>query len=101
MRWEGTKDKSIHYTEDCGIRTNAQRQSEHGDGGETWALADHAGGEAHILATGFYEGFPVGGADDFFRNFGASPLQTHSSNRILAAHTLPQLFFGCHLQEAV
>jgi hypothetical protein len=43
--------------------------------------------------------FPAGGADDFLRNFETSSLQTHSSKRVLAAHTLLHLFFGCHLQE--
>ena len=39
-------------------------------------------------------------ADDFHRNFRTPPLQAHGSKRILAAHPLFPLFFGCHLQEA-
>ncbi len=39
-------------------------------------------------------------ADDFLRNFRTPPLQAHGSKRILAAHPLLHLFFGCHLQEA-
>jgi|HubBroStandDraft_2_1064218.scaffolds.fasta_scaffold1456093_2 hypothetical protein len=38
--------------------------------------------------------------DDFLRNFEASSLQAHGAKHILATHTLLNVFFGCHLQEA-
>jgi hypothetical protein len=40
-------------------------------------------------------------ADDFLGNFGATVLQAHGATRILAAHALLHLFFGCHVEEAV
>jgi len=72
---------------------------DHSHGGKAWTPAQHARAEAQILPQRLDKRFPADRADDFLRNFGASSLQTHSSKRILAAHTLLHLFFGCHIQE--
>src|SRR5262245_16838969 len=48
--WRSSQEDCVHQTEDGAVRSNAQREREHGHEREAWALARPAEGEANVVA---------------------------------------------------
>src|SRR6267142_2414938 len=95
--WHSTKHQGIYEAEDCGVRADAKGKSQNSNTSEAGRLAQRAEAEAQILQQRLDKRFPSGRADDPPRNFETPLLQAHGAKRILAAHALLHLFFGCHL----
>src|SRR5205814_849557 len=74
------------------VGSDAERESQDSNGGKAGRLAQHSGGEAKVLPTRLYQGFPAARANDFLADFEASPLQADCAKGILAAHALLHLF---------
>src|SRR5216683_6317924 len=87
----------VRQREDGRVSADAEREREDGHGGKARRLSEHAGGEEQIPPQRVHYGLPATRADDFFRAIETPNLQPHCPKRILAAHALFHLFFGCHL----
>src|SRR5262245_57142443 len=48
--WRSSQEDCVHQTEDRAVRSNAQREREHGHERKAWALACPAEGEADVVA---------------------------------------------------
>src|SRR5262245_56442983 len=48
--WRSSQEDRVHQSEDGAVRSNGQREREHGHEREAWALARPAEGEADVVA---------------------------------------------------
>ena len=46
--WQGTQENRIDHGEDSGVRARAKRQRDHGDGGESFVVAQSAEGDPQV-----------------------------------------------------
>ena len=95
-----SEKQCINNAEDGYICRNPKGRGQNCDRGKPWVLAQHARAVPQVLPQRFHKRFPSGGVDNFLRDLYVPSFQTRRSKRILAAHPLPNLFFGGHLQEA-
>src|SRR5215472_1014589 len=98
--WQRRQNHAPHHAEHRSVCANAQGERENRNRAKAGIFSQDAQAEAQILPTGFYNGFPPRGPQNFLRALDGSLLQAHSAKRILAARSLLHLFSSCHLKVA-
>src|ERR1700747_1793778 len=80
------------------VGSDAERESQDGNGGEAGRFAQDAQTVAQILPARLHKKLPAASANDFLRNFETTAFQAHGAKRLRVAHPLLHLFGGLHLQ---
>jgi hypothetical protein len=93
------EENSVDGGEDCGIRPDAERQSEDGDCGERALPGEKPECNANIPAQVVEQRPVTAGANAFLHLFDATKLDHCEAPRLTRGNTLPNLVRCSHLDE--
>jgi len=94
------QEHAVHDTENGGVCPDAKGQSQHGDGGKSGILEEHAGRKPEILQQRFKKRKPAAVAVVFFGLLHAAELDQRLTPRLFCAHPRAEIIFNVHLQMA-
>src|SRR5262245_43683357 len=89
---------TIHHTEDCGVRANAQRQRQDGEQGKARIAAQGARAEPRVLPDSFERTVALDIAALFFEPLDPAKTAHGCLMGIFAVHPAPYVLFGLHLE---
>src|SRR5436309_14711490 len=84
--WQGCPQRRVEERKYRSVGSDAERESQDGNGGRAGRLAQQSGCEAKVLPTRLPEGFPAARANDFPADVDAASLQPDAATGFTAAH---------------